>query len=80
MEYESDGYTNCNWRVRYSHQRIDTETGELENKRMRENHPKSSIVEIGQKTETWGDLLSLKFQWETISQGWCEKLSQKNNV
>ena len=24
--------------------------------------------------ETWGDLLSLKLQWKTISQRWCEKL------
>ena len=24
--------------------------------------------------ETWGDLLSLKLQWETISEHWCEKL------
>ena len=26
--------------------------------------------------ETWGDLLSLKLQWKTISQYWCEKLSR----
>ena len=24
--------------------------------------------------ETWGNLLSLKLQWETISVSWCEKL------
>ena len=24
--------------------------------------------------ETWGDLLSLKLQWKTTSQRWCEKL------
>ena len=24
--------------------------------------------------ETWGNLLSLKLQWKTISQYWCEKL------
>ena len=24
--------------------------------------------------ETWGDLLSLKLQWKTISKRWCEKL------
>ena len=23
--------------------------------------------------ETWGDLLSLKLQWKTISWNWCEK-------
>ena len=26
--------------------------------------------------ETWGDLLSLKLQWKTISEHWCEKLSK----
>ena len=25
--------------------------------------------------ETWGDLLSLKLKWKTISVSWCEKLS-----
>ena len=25
--------------------------------------------------ETWGDLLSLELQWETIGRLWCEKLS-----
>ena len=24
--------------------------------------------------KTWGDLLSLKLQWKTISDSWCEKL------
>ena len=24
--------------------------------------------------ETWGDLLSLRLQWKTISLRWCEKL------
>ena len=24
--------------------------------------------------KTWGDLLSLKLQWKTISYRWCEKL------
>ena len=31
--------------------------------------------------ETWEDLLSLKFQWKTISKHLCEKLSkEKKNV
>ena len=28
--------------------------------------------------ETWGDLLSLKLQWKTISKCWCENLSRSN--
>ena len=33
MEHENDGDINCNCGVRYSHQRIVTGTGGLENKR-----------------------------------------------
>ena len=29
--------------------------------------------------ETWGDLLSLRLQWKTISVSWCEKLKWVNN-
>ena len=45
VEHESDSYTNCNWCPWYSHQRIGTGTGGLENKRMRGDHPKYSIAE-----------------------------------
>ena len=30
--------------------------------------------------ETWGDLLSLKLQWETISWRWCEKLNREQII
>ena len=30
--------------------------------------------------ETWGDLMSLKLQWETFSVSWCEKLSRSNVI
>ena len=53
----------CSW---YSHQRIDTGTGGLGNKRKNGDHPNYSIVQMGQNTEkspgTWGDLLSLKLR------------------
>ena len=29
--------------------------------------------------EAWGDLLSLKLQWKTISKCWCENPSRNNN-
>ena len=35
VEYESDGYTNCNWYSWYNHQRIDKGTGRLGNKILR---------------------------------------------
>ena len=57
MKQKSDGDTNCNWRVRYSHQRISTMTGGLGNKRTSGDHPNYSIVKIGQDTEKSSELL-----------------------
>ena len=51
MKHESDGDTNCNWRVQYSDQIIQTRTGVTRNKRMRRGHPNNSILDIGQNTE-----------------------------
>ena len=50
MELESRSDTNCNWRARYSYQKIETGTGGLENKRMYGDHPHYSIVLISQNT------------------------------
>ena len=43
-ELESDGDTNCNWRTRYSHQRIGTGTGGLRNKGTSRDQSNYSIV------------------------------------
>ena len=51
MERESDIDTSCYWHAWYSHQRINTETGGLENKRMSGDHPNDSTNEISQNTE-----------------------------
>ena len=52
MEHESDGYSNCNWRTRYS-----KGAGELANKRTSGDNPDYSIVEIIRNTkEGPGDL------------------------
>ena len=60
MEPKSDGDTNCNWRTRYSHQRVGTGTGGLGNKRMSGDHSNYSIAEIGQNIkESPGDLTRL---------------------
>ena len=57
MEHESDGDTNSHWCTWYNHQRIDTGTGGLGNKRMGGDHPNYSIVEISQNTKkSPGDL------------------------
>ena len=55
VEHESDDYTNCNWCSWYSQQRIGTRTGGLGNNGTGGDHPKYSIVEIGQEywEESW---------------------------
>ena len=56
VEYEIDGYINCNWCSWYSYQK----TGELGTKRRRVDHPNYCIIEIGQNTEkSPGDLWRL---------------------
>ena len=57
MVHESDGDTNCNSYVRNRHQRINTGTGEVGNKRKSGDHPNYNIVEIGQNIKkSLGDL------------------------
>ena len=57
MGHEGDGYTYCNWRTRYNHQRMGTRSGGLGNKRTSGDHSNSNIVEISQNTEkSPGDL------------------------
>ena len=51
MEHVSDGNTNCNWCVRYSHRNIGSESGGLGNKRTSGEHPDYSIIKIGQNTK-----------------------------
>ena len=47
----------CSWCARYSHQRIDKGTGGLGTKRTSGDHPKDSIIKIGQNTKkSPGDL------------------------
>ena len=60
VEYESDGYTICNWCSWYSHQKIGRWTGAFGNMRISGCNPKYNIPEIGQNTENSpGDLRRL---------------------
>ena len=47
MEYESNGYTNCDWCFRYSHQMIFKENRRLGNKMTRGDPPNNYIIENG---------------------------------
>ena len=66
MEREGDNYTNRDWCFWSSHQKIIKGTGGVGNKRTSGDHPNYYIIENGQNTDTWGDLLSLRLQWKNI--------------
>ena len=51
IKCKSDGDSNSNLCTRYSHQRIGTGTGRLQNKRSSVDSPNYRIVEIGQNNE-----------------------------
>ena len=51
MEHEWDGDTHCNWCAQYSHLKICTSTGRLENKRTSGDHINYSIINVGQNTK-----------------------------
>ena len=60
MQHKSDGHTIRYWWTRYSHQRISTGIGKLENKKTRGDYSNYSIVKIAQNTEkSPGDLRRL---------------------
>ena len=50
-EHEIDGDTNSNWCARYSHQKLGTWIGGLENKMTNWDHTNFYIIVIGQNTE-----------------------------
>ena len=50
MEHENDNDTNCNWCVRYNHQRIDKGYEEFGNKWMSGYYPNYSSIKISHNT------------------------------
>ena len=81
MEHESDGDTNCNWCIRNG---LHKNLKEVE---IRERAKTIQITTLLRSNgilrrilETWGDLLSLRLHWKTISEGWCEKLARSKVI
>ena len=76
MEQEGDKFTYCDWCFWYNNKRIIKATGGLGSYRTIGDHSNYSTTENGENTgkslETWGDLLSLRLHWKTISFNWCE--------
>ena len=70
VNHESDGYTNFNWCSWYGHQRIGERLEDLEIREGVEKIQTTALLRtariLRRVLETWGDLLSLKLQWETI--------------
>ena len=57
MEHAGDNYTNCNWCIWNSNQRIAKGTGGHRSWRTRGDHPNNNIIENGQNTKkSPGDL------------------------
>ena len=60
MEYDGDNYTNCDWCIWYSNERISKGTGGLGSWRTSGDHPNDNIIENGQNIEkSPGDLRRL---------------------
>ena len=56
LKLENDNYTNRDWCLWYSHQRIIKKTGRLGGRWTSEDHPNYYIIEIGQNTKSPRDL------------------------
>ena len=71
MEHEGDNYTNCNWYVWNNNKRITKGTGGLGSWRTSGNLETTTLLRtpriLRRVLETWGNLLSLKLHWKTIS-------------
>ena len=78
VEHEGGNNTNCEWCFWHGNWRISKGPEGLGSWRPSRDHPNNSIIENDQNIEKspgdWGYLLSLHFQWKTISLRWCEKL------
>ena len=74
MEHESDDYINCNRCSCYCHRRIDAWIGGLRNNRTSGDYLNTTLSRsvriLWRILENWGDLLSLKLQWNSVSIGW----------
>ena len=80
MEHEHDNDIICNWWAWYSHQKVGKGLEDLEIRSRMETILTTTLLRSARiprrVLETW-DLLSLKLQWETISQRWRARLSNE---
>ena len=76
MEHESGGDTNCHWCSRAVTNWLVQGLKNLEIRRLVETIQRSAWI-LRRVLETWGDLLSLRFQWKTLSAKDVMKNSQK---
>ena len=86
VEHKCDSDTICSWCTRNSSQMLGKKTGGIGDQRNDRDYTNRSIVKIGlilrKVLEIWGDLLSLKLQWKTVSlfeNLWREKPTKKCN-
>ena len=71
MEYEDESDTNCSWSTWNSSQRFEKVTGRVEIERHAETIQTTALLTLvrilKRIMKIWGDLVSFRFQWKTIS-------------
>ena len=78
MKLERNGDSNCNWRTWNGPRGLRKVTERVKNRRKNWYHPSIALLRstriLKRFLMTWGDFLSLRYQWKTISLHWCGKL------
>ena len=84
VEHESDGDINCNWYARTIPKCLKRWLEMLEIRgRIRTIQTtalKRSTRRVRRVPGAWGDLLSLRLLWKSISWRWCEKLTKNTTT
>ena len=76
MEHEGDNYTNCDWCLWRGNSRIIKGPGRFGVETIQTTALLKTVRILRRVLETWGDLLSLIFQWNTISLRLCENSNE----
>ena len=79
MKHDCDSDNNCKWCTQNNPWRIGKGAERLGKKRILKTIQSIALLRSTRKLRRvlaiWGDLLSLRLHWKTISWCWCEKLS-----
>ena len=83
MGDEGDSETNCNWCTWNDSQRLAKGLQELEISGRAKTIQTTALLWLARilrrVLNSWGDLVSLRLYWKTISKGWCKKFARNNS-